>query len=112
MTADEITVLRLALTDGGRLRYRTVYDAMQGERGYYVLNRLERQGAMEHHAYDDWRITEKGRIAIALASVTPREHPNSVDIGRAERATESHVEQLARGCGTVPATESPEMLKK
>jgi hypothetical protein len=40
------------------------------------------------------------------------ERPNSVDIDRAERATESHVEQLARGCGTVPATESPEMLKK
>jgi hypothetical protein len=56
----------------------------------------------EPKANGRWHITH--RIEVG--------RPNSVDIGRAERATESHVEQLARGCGTVPGDESPEMLKK
>lgn len=68
MTEDEATILRLALAcdEGGLpLRWRTVRDLL-GERGWSVLDRLKKQGAMEHPGYDHWRITEKGRIAIAL----------------------------------------------
>jgi hypothetical protein len=111
VTADEITVLRLALACDGEglpLRYHTIYSLMGEGRSYRALKHLRDTGALEHPGYNDWRITEKGRIAIALVNA----RPNSVDIGRAERATESHGAHLARDCGTVPSVESPKTLTK
>lgn len=67
MTRDETVVLMLALAEDGQpLRYRTVRDAIGGE-PWNVLNSLKAQGALDHPRYNDWRITEKGRIAAALA---------------------------------------------
>lgn len=67
MTKDEICVLMLALAeDGHPLRYKAVF-AIMGERCLNILNNLKRQGAVDHAGYNDWRITEKGRIAAALA---------------------------------------------
>ena len=67
MTVNETFVLMLALQADDRLRYWTVYQACHGERAHGLLVALERQGALEHVRYDHWRITEKGRIAAALA---------------------------------------------
>lgn len=66
MTNNETIVLLLALKADGRLRYRTVYQAMRGERAWSILSNLRSQGALEHRGYDHWQITEKGRIAAAL----------------------------------------------
>lgn len=67
MTDDEICVLMLALAEDGQpLRYKTVYGIFR-ERGLNILNRLKAQGALDHPRYNDWRITERGRIAAALA---------------------------------------------
>lgn len=65
MTGDETAVLMLALRPSAKL-YKAAFRVF-GERAYYVLKSLERQGAIEHVGYNDWRITEKGRIAAALA---------------------------------------------
>ena len=67
MTTNETFVLMLALIANDRLQYRTVYDAVHGEQAWTILNKLRKQGALEHVRYDHWKITEKGRIAIALA---------------------------------------------
>lgn len=67
ITRDEIAVLMLALAaDGQSLRYKAAY-AIMGERCLKILNSLKVQGALDHAGYNDWRITEKGRIAAALA---------------------------------------------
>lgn len=67
MTRDETAALMLALAaDGQPLRYRTVQNALGGE-PWGILNSLKIQGALRHAGYNDWRITEKGRIAAALA---------------------------------------------
>jgi hypothetical protein len=66
MTANETFVLMMALADGP-LRYRDVYAAVRGERAWAILNSLHKAGALEHPAYNHWQITEKGRIAAALA---------------------------------------------
>ena len=75
MTPDEATILRaaLAVADSGlvRLRYHTVYAIMGERRAYRALKSLRDQGALEHPGYNDWRITEKGRIAIALVNAKP-----------------------------------------
>lgn len=67
MTANQTFVLMLALQADGPLRYQTVYDAVKGERAWSILNSLKQAGALEHPAYNHWQITEKGRIAAALA---------------------------------------------
>jgi hypothetical protein len=67
MTTDETAALMLALAEDGQpLRYKAVY-ALMGERCLKVLNSLKDHGALVHAGYNDWRITEKGRIAAALA---------------------------------------------
>lgn len=67
MTRDETLVLMLALAeDGEPLRYRTVQGTLGGE-PWRILRGLADQGALRHAGYNDWRITEKGRIAAALA---------------------------------------------
>jgi hypothetical protein len=67
MNTSETFVLLLALKADGRLRYRDVYAAVRGERAWSILNGLRKGGALSHPAYDHWEITEKGRIAAALA---------------------------------------------
>ena len=67
MTTNETFVLMLALIADQRLRYRTVYKAVHGEQAWSILNKLHKQCAIDHVRYDYWQITEKGRIAIALA---------------------------------------------
>lgn len=67
MTRDETAILMLALAEDGQpLRYKTAY-AMLGEASWRILRNLADQGALHHAGYNDWRITEKGRIAAALA---------------------------------------------
>lgn len=68
MTVNETFVLMLALIADGRLRYRDVTQAMpRGYEPWRILDSLKNDGALEHLGYDHWQITEKGRIAIALA---------------------------------------------
>ncbi len=67
MTNNETIVLLLALKVDGPLRYATVYHAMGGERAWSILRRLRHAGALDHPGYNHWQITEKGRIAAALA---------------------------------------------
>jgi len=68
MTVNETFVLMMALQANGRLRYRDVCAAMPPyAEPWGILNSLRRQGAVEHPRYDHWEITEKGRIAAALA---------------------------------------------
>lgn len=69
MTVNETFVLMLALQADDRLQIGAVASAMHGtaDNAWPVLNSLRRQGAIEHVRYDHWRITEKGRIAAALA---------------------------------------------
>lgn len=67
MTMNETFVLMLALAAGDRLRYRDVYAAVRGERAWAILDSLRKAGVLDHPSYDHWRITEKGRIAAALA---------------------------------------------
>lgn len=73
MSDNETIVLLLALKADGPLRYADVFKAMRGERAWSILNSLKGQGALDHPAYNHWQITEKGRIAAALAmSKNPR----------------------------------------
>lgn len=67
MTNNETLVLMLALTADGVLRYREVFRAVHGERAWSILNSLKKAGALDHPGYGLWQITEKGRIAAALA---------------------------------------------
>lgn len=67
MNTNETFVLLLALKADGPLRYREVYAAVHGERAWSILNALHKAGALDHPAYNHWQITEKGRIAAALA---------------------------------------------
>lgn len=66
MTADETAVLLMAV-NADPLRYRDVYD-LYGERAWSLLKALKAQGAIDHPGYNRWQITEKGRIAAALAT--------------------------------------------
>lgn len=66
MTTNETFVLMLALNAGHRLRYRDVTSAMPGE-PWRLLNNLRKQGVLAHLRYDHWQITEKGRLAAAMA---------------------------------------------
>lgn len=67
MTDDQVIVLLMALTAiNGVLRYREVYVAVYGERASRILKELFTAGVLDHPGYNDWRITEKGRIAAAL----------------------------------------------
>lgn len=68
MTANETVVLMLALqADPHPLRYSVAYRAVRGERAQALMNTLRKKGALEHPRYDNWYLTEKGRIAAALA---------------------------------------------
>lgn len=71
MTISETVVLLMALKVDGPLRYREVYK-VKHESAWAILNSLRNQGALEHPAYDRWQITEKGRIAAALAMAKNR----------------------------------------
>jgi hypothetical protein len=67
LTVNETFVLMLALKAGsGPLRYQVVYEAV-GERAWTILNKLRRHGAIKHLRYNQWKITEKGLVAAALA---------------------------------------------
>lgn len=65
MTADDVEVLRLALQHSP-LRWGTVFAALGERRATAALKRLKDAGGLDHVAYNHYRITEKGRIAIAL----------------------------------------------
>lgn len=56
-------------------RYRDACDLLGGE-PWHILNTLRLVGAIEHPAYDRWVITEKGRIAVALAMAKDPELSN------------------------------------
>lgn len=64
---DDIVVLRLALEAGDWLRWNTVYRALGERRATAALNRLKIGGALNHPGYNRYIITEKGKIALALA---------------------------------------------
>jgi len=69
VTDDETLTLMMALTSPGPL---TSAELAQGlgcsrERAYYIANRLVHAGALAKPRYGQWAITEKGRIACALA---------------------------------------------
>lgn len=66
LTRDETLILVLAATGTGRLAYRDVCAVIGGE-PWSKLNSLKNAGALAHHRYNHWEITEKGRIAAALA---------------------------------------------
>jgi hypothetical protein len=63
---DEISILLLAARADRPLRYRDVVHVLGGE-PWSRLNSLKMQGGLDHLGYDRWVITEKGRIAAALA---------------------------------------------
>lgn len=64
---DDVTVLELALAAGDWLRWNTVYRAVGERRATATLSRLKAHGALQHPGYNRYIITEKGRIALALA---------------------------------------------
>lgn len=66
MTRDETLVLVTAALADRPLRYRDVVHVLGGE-PWSKMKSLRDQGALEHLGYDRWLITEKGRIAAALA---------------------------------------------
>jgi len=66
LTRDETLILVLAARADRPLRYRDVYHVVGGE-PWSKLNSLKVEGALTHLGYDRWEITEKGRIAAALA---------------------------------------------
>ena len=67
LRADDITVLELAVQHHDWLRYRHVYRALGERRATASLARLKTAGALQHPGYNRYIITEKGRIALALA---------------------------------------------
>ena len=69
MTADETLTLMMALTARRPLESRQIAQGLDTsvEHAYYVANGLKRLGALEKPRYGHWTITEKGRIACALA---------------------------------------------
>ncbi len=66
LTDNEARVLALAARADRPLRYRDVVHVLGGE-PWALLNSLKQQGGLAHLGYDRWEITEKGRIAAALA---------------------------------------------
>lgn len=68
LTRDETLILVLAATGTGRLLYRDVCAVIGGE-PWGKLNALKNEGALAHHGYNRWEITEKGRLAAALALI-------------------------------------------
>jgi Mn-dependent DtxR family transcriptional regulator len=85
MTENQTTILMLALQNSGRLHYRAAYDIM-GENAWAVLNTLKLAGAVDHPGYDDWRLTERGRIAAALAMHKDRNLARRFGIGLSPEA--------------------------
>ncbi len=69
LRADDIIVLQLALEAGDWLRWKTVYRALGESRASQTLARLKTAGALQHPGYNRYIITEKGRIALAIAKV-------------------------------------------
>lgn len=66
LTGTELQILRMAI-ESDPLPYQKIYELVGGERAWTLLNGLKKQGALDHPGYNRWRITEKGRIALALA---------------------------------------------
>jgi Mn-dependent DtxR family transcriptional regulator len=68
LTADEVEVLRLALRDDPHLRWTTVHARLGERRATAALRKLKDAGGIHHVTYNHYRITEKGRIGLALVS--------------------------------------------
>lgn len=70
MTADETLILMMALIcDKHPLTTRDIVLGLdvRADRAYYVASRLRQQGVLTKPRFGEWAITEKGRIACALA---------------------------------------------
>lgn len=69
MTDDETLTLMMALVSKSPLKSREIAQGLDSDvaHAYYVASGLRRQGALEKPRYGHWTITEKGRIACALA---------------------------------------------
>lgn len=69
LTYDETLTLMMALVAERPLESREIARGLDSgvDRAYYVANGLKAAGALEKPRYGQWAITEKGRIACALA---------------------------------------------
>lgn len=69
MTQDETITLLMALVAERPLQSRDIANGLgcSIEHAYYVANSLRNAGALAKPRYGHWSITEKGRIASALA---------------------------------------------
>jgi Mn-dependent DtxR family transcriptional regulator len=68
LTHDEIVVLRLAVQLEGEVMWRAVHALLGERRATAALSKLKKAGGIDHPRYGRYRITEKGRIAIALVN--------------------------------------------
>ena len=69
LSFDETLTLMMALVAERPLETREIAQGIDSSRehAYYVANTLRVSGALEKPRYGHWTITEKGRIACALA---------------------------------------------
>jgi len=67
LTPRQVTILEAALAaEPEPLTWRLAGALGHSEGAWTILNSLKKAGCVEHQGYNAWRITEKGRIAVAL----------------------------------------------
>jgi len=68
LTDVETIILMTLLQADGSASYRDIVGAFPRiSEPWYAINKLRSAGAISHPRYGIWEITEKGRIAAALA---------------------------------------------
>ena len=85
LTPRQVTVLEAALAaEPEPLTWSQAVDLGHGESAWAILDSLKRAGCMEHQGYNAWRITEKGRIAVALYRAVGLAEPVTIPAAQGE----------------------------